>query len=452
MLDASGGEIPRAVAAAAAYLDAAGGSFTEEGLAAFLDGYQKESELDMAEVWALKPALQLAHLRNIAASEPSQWPVLIASLRHASETTWKEFFESVNVVDQILALDAAGAYVNMDYDSREGYRTAISGLAKHSKSSEHDVAAAALVLAQRGEQRRAHVGFYLVDRGLPELRQLIGYRAPFSTRLRDAIMSHPNAFYLVGVELITFIIVLGLLSALDAISPVVAGFLLLILPATQAAVEFMNHLTTSLLRPRALPKLDFSEGIPADCAAIVAVPTLLLNEAQVANLVLDLEIRYLANRDPNLYFALLTDSPDSDRPDEKRDSLVDLAVHRIEELNRRYGSNGRTPFYLLHRHRTYNPAEGRWMGWERKRGKLLDLNQFVRGGYDSFPVKVGQSRRVVEPTLCHHARFRHATAARFGSEADRRDRSSSEPRCNGPGFEDGGGRLRDSAAAHRHQH
>ena len=395
MLDASGGEIPRAVAAAAAYLDAAGGSFHRRRPLAFLDGYQKESELDMAEVWALKPALQLAHLRNIAASEPSQWPVLIASLRHASETTWKEFFESVNLVNQILALDAAGVYVDMDYDSREGYRTAIGGLAKHAKSSEHDMAAAALVLAQecradgRGEQRRAHVGFYLSIEDCPNCEP--AYRVPgsFFTRLRDAIMSHPNAFYLVGVELITFIIVLGLLSALDAISPVVAGFLLLILPATQAAVEFMNHLTTSLLRPRALPKLDFSKGIPADCAAIVAVPTLLLNESQVANLVLDLEIRYLANRDPNLYFVLVTDSPDSDRPGERRDSLVDLAVHRIEEFNSRYGSNGRTPFYLLHRHLAFNPAEGRWMGWERKRGKLLDLNQFVRGGYDSFPVKVG---------------------------------------------------------------
>ncbi len=197
----------------------------------------------------------------------------------------------------------------------------------------------------------------------PGCAGFIGYRAPFSTRLRDAIIGHPNAFYLVGVELITFAIVLGLLSALDAISPVVAGFLLLILPATQAAVELMNHLTTSLLRPLALPKLDFSKGIPDDCATIVAVPTLLLNEAQVANLVLDLEIRYLANRDPNLYFVLLTDSPDSDRPVDKRDSLIDLAVHRVEELNRRYGSNGRTPFYLLHRHRTFNPAEGRWMGW-----------------------------------------------------------------------------------------
>src|SRR5271165_2557549 len=292
VVDASGAETPRAAAAACAFLEAAEGSFTEEGLAAFLDGYQKQSELEMAEVWALKPALQLAHLRKIAASEPSQWPVLIASLRHASETTWKEFFESVNVVDHLLALDPAGAYVNMDYDSRESYRTSVSGLAKHSKSSEHDVAAAAVVLAQRGAQRTAHAGFYLVDKGLPALRHLIGFRAPFSTRLRDAIIDHPNAFYLVGVELITFIIVLGLLSALDAISPVVAGFLLLILPATQAAVELMNHLTTSLLRPRALPKLDFSKGIPDDCATIVAVPTLLLNEAQVANLVLDLEIRY----------------------------------------------------------------------------------------------------------------------------------------------------------------
>src|SRR5260370_8877036 len=149
----------------------------------------------------------------------------------------------------------------------------------------------------------------------------------------------------------------------------------------------MNHLVTHLVPSRALPKLDFSEGVPADCATMVAVPSLLLNEAQVRDLALDLEIRFLANRDPNVYFALVTDLPDSDRAEDERDELIGVCRELIEGLNRRYPES---PFFLFHRRRLYNDSESRWMGWERKRGKLLDLNRLMRGAYDAFPVKVGR--------------------------------------------------------------
>ena len=131
------------------------------------------------------------------------------------------------------------------------------------------------------------------------------------------------------------------------------------------------------------------------------------------DLVLDLEIRYLANRDRNLLFALVTDSPDSDRDVDDRDALVDVCRELIEALNRRYGQDGRTPFYLFHRHRVFNPSEGRWMGWERKRGKIHDLNQLLRGGFDSFPVKVGDTSILPQGSVRNHSRFRHAIAARF---------------------------------------
>jgi len=383
---------------ASQYLDSVNNAFNEETLQGFLITAQRETELGMSEIWAFKAALQLILLERIVDGPKEPWPALVASLRRIGESSWKDIFESVNIVDRILARDPAGAYSAMDYDTRDRYRTVIGGMAKHSERSESGIAEAAIQLAQeasrfgtgsRAIERRTHVGFYLIDRGRDALQAAVGYRPRLIERLRGFLLCHPNAYYLVGAELLTFVIVIGLLSALNAITPVVAGFILLILPATQAAVEFMNHLTTSLLKPRALPKLDFSKGIPEDCATAVAVPTLLLNEAQVRNLVLDLEIRFLANRDPNLYFVLLTDSPDSEEPVDQRDALIDVCRDLIENLNRRYGSDGHGPFCLLHRHRVFNPSEGRWMGWERKRGKLLDLNQYLRGGYDSFPVKVG---------------------------------------------------------------
>ncbi|HUI82628.1 MAG TPA: glucoamylase family protein, partial [Candidatus Binatia bacterium] len=150
-----------------------------------------------------------------------------------------------------------------------------------------------------------------------------------------------------------------------------------------------NYLTTTLLRPRILPKLDFSEGIPDDCVTMVVVPTLLLNEKQVRRLVEELEVRYLGNTGRNLHYALLTDLPDSAETPNEGDPLVELCARLIRELGEKYRADGLGTFSMFHRHRIYNPREGVWMGWERKRGKLLDFNRLIRGTYDSFPVKIG---------------------------------------------------------------
>ena len=132
-----------------------------------------------------------------------------------------------------------------------------------------------------------------------------------------------------------------------------------------------------------------ADGVPDECATVVAVPALLLSERHVRDLVMDMEIRYLANRDPNVLFALVTDSRDSRERPQERDEILSLCEKLVQQLNERYGADGDTPFYLLHRFRAYNACEERWIGWERKRGKLLDLNQLLRGVRDRFPVKVG---------------------------------------------------------------
>jgi hypothetical protein len=151
----------------------------------------------------------------------------------------------------------------------------------------------------------------------------------------------------------------------------------------------MNSLVTSLLPAQILPKLDFSDGLPDDCVTVVAIPTMLLNEKQVHKLVDDLEVRYFGNQDPNLHFALLTDLPDSSFEPNEDNPLIDLAAELIRKLNQKYAPEGMGTFFLLHRHRVYNPQERLWMGWERKRGKLMDLNNLLYGTFDSFPVKVG---------------------------------------------------------------
>ncbi|HUK14840.1 MAG TPA: glucoamylase family protein [Bryobacteraceae bacterium] len=387
------GELPRVCLLARAYLDCVHDRFAEETCAAFLSGFQEIAALDMGEIWGLRPGLQ-SEILNRLENGASAWAELVTSLRHVDEIPWKDLFESTSLVNRSLTADPAGAYSRMDFESRDRYRNTIGSLARCSAHTEREVAQTAVELALEAGQaicpslRRRHVGYYLIDAGLKLLKKRIQYRTPLRNRLRETFLEFPAATYLIGIEVLTFVTVALLISFAGRLTPVFAGLLLLLLPASQFAVDFMNHLVTYLVPPRALPKLDFSEGVPAACATMVAVPSLLLNEAQVRDLVLDLEIRFLANRDPNIYFALVTDAPDSDRPIDERDSLVAVCGQLIEALNRRYAGS---PFFLFHRHRTYNDSEGRWMGWERKRGKLLDLNQLMRGGFDAFPVKVGRT-------------------------------------------------------------
>src|SRR6202012_6111359 len=170
------------------------------------------------------------------------------------------------------------------------------------------------------------------------------------------------------------------------------AFLLLLLPATQGAVDLVNNTITSIFKPQALPKMEFSKsGVPEPFTTLVVVPTLLSKEKQVRELFDELEVRYLANQDPNIHFGLLTDLPDSvTRPrQDDTDPMVDLAIQLTDELNERYAKAGAGSFFLLHRHRIFNARQGVWMGWERKRGKLLDLNKLLKGQYDPFPVKAG---------------------------------------------------------------
>ncbi len=398
--DESGKQTLRTSSIAGDYLQQAGNEYRDGSFLAFLEGFQQVSILNMAEIWGLRPALQLELINRIADSAASQWPVVITSLRSISETGWKEVFEAASFTNRILASDPAATFARMDFESREHYRTVVGTMAKSSTLAEHEIASAAVELAKqaaaisdgsRAATRRTHVGFYLVDKGLPTLEAAAGYRPPIKTWLSRLVLRYPTTYYLATIELLTLFIVFEILNKISPLAAALTGLLLLLLPATQAAADFVNNLTAFLVSPRALPKLDFSDGIPDDCLTLVAVPTLLLNEAQVRDLVLDLEIRFLANRDPNLYFALVTDWPDSDRPVEQGDPVLDLCRQLIEGLNNRYRLDGRSPFFLLHRHRIYNESEGRWMGWERKRGKLLDLNQFLRGEYDAFPVRIGDA-------------------------------------------------------------
>jgi hypothetical protein len=414
--------IPRAAGIAEAFLHAVDFQFSEDAFTAYLAAYQQSTVLKFAELWALIPSLELVLLEQTAArgqkalenpDAPQKVGVCVRSLREISQLHWKDVLDSQVAFDKVLREDPAGAYSRMDFDSRDMYRDRVVKIAENSDSTEMEVAQAALALARNAEkndlgdprqaQRQSHVGYYLVGTGQEQLHAKVGFRPPLGWRIRHFLRTHPDEFYLPGIEILTFgimsAVVLLLTSTNTPPGMILFAMLLLLLPSSQSAVHVMNYLTTALLRPEILPKLDFSKEVPEDCASLVAVPALLLNKKQVERLVESLEVRYLGNHDPNIHFALLTDLADSAVPSNEDDPLVDLCAKLTKELNEKYADKKMGSFLLLHRHRVYNPREKVWMGWERKRGKLMDLNRLLTGQYDSFPVKAG------DLSVLPHVRF-----------------------------------------------
>ena len=164
--------------------------------------------------------------------------------------------------------------------------------------------------------------------------------------------------------------------------PLLAAVVLL--PLSELAVGMVNQVLTLFLPPRVLPKLDVKDGIPTEHATFIVIPSMLARPASAAVLLERLELHYLANPDPNLRFALLTDFTDAPQETMPQDEgLVDDALERVRALNERYGNGGADIFFLFHRRRLWNEAQGCWMGWERKRGKLLEFNRLLRGARDT---------------------------------------------------------------------
>ena len=329
----------------------------------------------------------------------------INSLRFLGATDWREFVEAMSVVEHILREDPGGVYGTMDFATRDRYRHAIETLAKDTHLSEVDVARKALELAREGiarypgDHRVVHVGFYLIDQGLPQLERIAQLRRTLLEDVRRTARRFPLTLYLGAIALITAIFA-GALFAQGYVSEerdwalVIIG-VLSILSASQLAVALVNWFAAVLVTPRALPRLDFSGGIPAEFRALVVVPTMLTSAKSIEDLLDALEVRFLANRDPNLCFSLLTDFRDAQTETLPDDGpLLRLAAERINELNTKYESAQDGAFFLFHRPRRWNPRERVWMGYERKRGKLANLNGLLRSGADaaldkSFSLVVG---------------------------------------------------------------
>ncbi len=315
----------------------------------------------------------------------------ITSLRAIGRRDWRGFVEKQSLIEAILLRDPAGAYGSMTFATRDRYRHVVERIARRSSRSEQEVAELAIGLARAAEndptmeQRRHHVGCYLIAEGLPELEAVAGASVPLGERLTRAIRNHPDLVLVGGLTVLT-LMALGAANLLAGISVVrIAWPVILIFtffPAWDIGISVVNQLVTAILPPRVLPSLDLrDDGVPEEMRTVVVVPTLFASEDDVADALDHLEVCHLANRGGAIQFAILSDFTDAQAEVMPGDAaILAAAAAGIRALNDRHATDGRDFFHLLHRPRRWNPGQGKWMGWERKRGKLSDFNRLLRSG------------------------------------------------------------------------
>ena len=324
---------------------------------------------------------------------------IITSMRLLSTLDWRDFFESVSLIDPRLGKDPAGAYSQMEFSSRDRYRHVVERISKRTQVTELEIAEAAVELATKAAadyhaaDPRAHVGYYLIDAGLPAFEAKFAYRPTLAEKLRRWCLERPTLTYLGTLTLLTSLIIAVLLVMIYREGAIwflmVAALIFALIPASDLALSILNWDVTHLFHPRLLPRINTNKGIPENACTMVVVPTLFSSEAAVHDLLEKIEVHFLANQDNHIYFALLGDFNDADREETPEDGMVlDAALSGIDELNERYSKEKPLRFHIFHRQRRWNERERKWMGWERKRGKLHEFNRLLRGARDtSFMVQ-----------------------------------------------------------------
>ena len=334
----------------------------------------------------------------------------IASLRTIASIDWTAFVETASATEAVLRDDPSGTYAAMTRATRDQYRHAVERIAKDTRQDEPAVAAAAIraaraAAASRGlDARESHVGYHLVGDGRRAFEHAAGFVGTPAMRLREWLLAHPGEFYFGTLSATIVLALAALLVPLHLAWPgefratwLLVALVLAAFPAADAALAIVHQAVALLIPPSRLPRLDYERAVPARDRTAVVVPVLVGGVDAVARALEHLEVQYLANRDPQIRFALLSDlvdSPSETAPDDE--AIVAAAVGGIRALNAAYGGDAgdagtrAPPFYLFHRPRQWNSADAVWMGWERKRGKLVDFNAFIADADDrAFAIAEG---------------------------------------------------------------
>ncbi len=365
----------------------------------------------------------VAHMHQAQAAANITVRNIVTSMRWMSAIDWPGFFERVSLVDEILR--TVPGFAAMDFATRDKYRAQIEDLSRGSRCSEMEVAQEAVRLAREtaaqngpaisredgtegapvspdqtdrpvvGRPAEEDPGYYLVSRGRRAFEKLLGYRVPLRVRIRRAWRTQTAGAYFGSVGVITAVVLSGPMIATwnagASVTVLVILGILALVPASEIAMAVVHRLVVAVAPPRLLCKLDLAHGVPEELRTMVVVPTLLTSRADIAESVERIEVHYLANPAGHLHFALLTDWQDAQQENMPGDDdLLSELADQIAQLNERHDSEpgGDERFTVLHRRRLWNEQQGMWIGWERKRGKLHELNRLLRGATDTTFIPV----------------------------------------------------------------
>lgn len=309
----------------------------------------------------------------------------VTSLRGLSTLKWEDVYESLSEVHRVLSKDPAHVYNDMTFASREQYRRATAKIAKRAGADEAEAAQAALDCAKEHEEGiQAHIGYYLLDGGRDEVRIKLGRSQgmPESERERFCVTAYiltDGALILIALAALGFgLYRAGLRGVWLAAAIVLSG-----VPVSGIVIDLVQHIVIQFTQPRRLPRMDYKKGIPEDSRTLVVIPALLPSEKQVRQLIEQIEAAYLGNLDDQILFAVAGDLKDADAQSAEGDEAVISAGRRaVKELNEKY-SEGSDRFFFFVRERQLNFKQGCWMGWERKRGALMELNRLLLGHRDT---------------------------------------------------------------------
>jgi cellobiose phosphorylase len=314
----------------------------------------------------------------------------ISSIRVVEAVNWRDFFEKISYVENILKKDPAGVYKNMDFESRDYYRHCLERLSRKLNLAEVYVAKNLIEYAQacditEEEEFKRHIGYYIIDDGIKDFEKKISKSGMVKHKFNEKLKSHKQFSYILTIVIGIIIlegIVIKLLSQegnLSTIQYLLYG-IAIIIPCSEIILSILNCSINNIWNPKFIPKLALEDGIPKESSTVVVIPAIVNDEKKIIEFIQNLEVYYLANPEENFYFALLSDFKDSKNNEEAGDKIIlDTALKEIKRLNQKYGFYDVAKFYFFSRERRFNDKQGTWMGWERKRGKLMEFNFLLRG-------------------------------------------------------------------------
>ena len=307
----------------------------------------------------------------------------ITSIKKIQRINFLEIFEKINGVEELLKQDPSGIYNKMDDKTKENYRNKIKEISKKTKISEIYITRKILELANKDmskEEKKKHIGYYLIDNGIEKLYKTLKIKRKNKIDIKEKTKIYIMVMISISI-IISFILAKILNYNIENNFILILSWILFFIPATEISNQIISYILSKIVKPKLIPKIDFSKGIDKENSTMVVIPTIVNSKEKVKTLMGKLEIYYLANKSENIYFTLLGDCTESDKKEEETDlEVIEEGKKQVEKLNEKYKTTSKIPiFNFIYRKRKWNEGEGSYLGWERKRGMLLEFNEYLLG-------------------------------------------------------------------------